>query len=134
MPVNVRMEIHGVQQVIRALSRLTLKLNDGVDAAMMDIAQQTLDLATYYAPVDTGLMRSTGRIEKVKVGPKFIFWKGGTEYRVVFGSSAAYYTIYVHEDLTKYHQEPTQSKFLERAVREVSNSIPTTLAKYVRFL
>ena len=78
-------------------------------------------------PVDTGLLRSTGRVDDAVI-------EGGS-VRVDLG----YYTnyaIFVHEDLTKHHVWPTKAKFLEdpinRAMPEFEQLVAKRAEHYIR--
>lgn len=71
-----------------------------------DLAEQVLERALYYCPVDTGYLRSTGHIEENENG----------SCSVVFDCP---YAWYVHEFTWREHDFPTRSHFLIQAVYEI---------------
>ena len=71
-----------------------------------ELAEQVLERALYYCPVDTGYLRSTGRIEENENG----------SCSVVFDCP---YAWYVHEFTWREHDFPTRSHFLIQAVYEI---------------
>lgn len=71
-----------------------------------ELAEQVLERALYYCPVDTGYLRSTGHIEENENG----------SCSVVFDCP---YAWYVHEFTWREHDFPTRSHFLIQAVYEI---------------
>ena len=71
-----------------------------------ELAEQVLERALYYCPVDTGYLRSTGHIEENENG----------SCSVVFDCP---YAWYVHEFTWMEHDFPTRSHFLIQAVYEI---------------
>lgn len=71
-----------------------------------ELAEQVLERALYYCPVDTGYLRSTGHIEENENG----------SCSVVFDCP---YAWYVHEFTWREHEFPTRSHFLIQAVYEI---------------
>lgn len=78
----------------------------GLNVQSLKIALEILDRAQTKVPVDTGFLKSTGRIEQIKDG-----------YKVVYDAS---YAIYVHE-IDYYKHKNGKSRFLEEAYYEVIN-------------
>jgi len=78
------------------------------------------------APVDTGIMRSTGRIVKIlsQTGPRI---------EVQFGGGAAKaYTIRQHEDITLRHKSGKSAKFLEIPAQTIGKMLPGIVAKDIK--
>lgn len=104
--------ITGVEATAAALGAARLLFRKAALEATQQVAQAVYDLSQYYVPVDTGALKASGRIE----------WTAnrfGGEGRVTYGGYIdVYYALYVHEDVTKQHADPTCAKFLERAVAE----------------
>jgi len=75
----------------------------GVKKATKYLLNKTLEVT----PVDTGNLRESGQTYFIGTGFK-------TKGIVYFDESIAPYAIFVHEDLTKYHEPPTMAKFLQR--------------------
>ena len=71
-----------------------------------ELAEQVLERALYYCPVDTGYLRSTGHIEENENG----------SCSVVVDCP---YAWYVHEFTWREHDFPTRSHFLIQAVYEI---------------
>ena len=57
----------------------------------------------------------------------------GFEVRIGYakGDDPAY-ANFVHEDLTKHHDAPTQAKFLQTAADEIAREIPDIIAQQIR--
>ena len=70
------------------------------------IANEVLERAKYYCPVDTGKLKESGHLEPQSDG----------SVDVVFDCE---YAWYVHEDMNKIHAFPTCAKFLTIAVEEI---------------
>lgn len=70
------------------------------------IAQRIFDLSQSYVPVETGYLKSTGKIVKNNIGT----------YSIVY---TAPYGKFVHEIIGNKHEFPTRAKFLEDAGYEV---------------
>ena len=80
----------------------------GLNVQSLKIALKILDRAQTKVPVDTGFLKSTGRVKQIKDG-----------YQVVYDAN---YAIYVHE-IENYKHKNGQAKFLEEAYYEVMNEI-----------
>jgi hypothetical protein len=75
------------------------------------LADEILEVAQYYCPVDKGDLVESGTVVKSNSG------HGGTvEAQVRFRTR---YALFVHEDTTAYHEPPTQAKYLEQAMLDV---------------
>lgn len=81
----------------------------------------TMELAVYYCPVDTGVLRESAYLENISFRGKprveCGFARGGNPH----------YAVIVHEDLEHFHNPPTTAKFLERAVNEDLRNIETRI-------
>ena len=80
-------------------------------------AQRTLSKAVEYAPLATGALRASGRVEI-----------DATSVTLVFGGPTAPYATYVHEITTNIHPIGG-AKFLERAVVEDAQLFIDAMAK-----
>lgn len=67
-------------------------------------------------PVDTKALKESGVIEEVG-GPG-----GDKQYEIGYGGLTAPYALWVHEDLTKYHEPPTQARFVSQAVYDTQSA------------
>ena len=93
LPDNVFIDENGVSALVEGLT------ND-----IYTIALKILDVAQSKVPVDTGFLKSRGRVEKTQSGCSIVY---DTDY-----------AIYVHEDTGVRHKIGT-SKFLSEAYEEV---------------
>lgn len=94
-----------------------------VPEAMNNEAKGTMELARdTYCPIDTGALRSTGRVTG--------FTQDKPDGAIEFGDNGVTnpktgkevdYALYVHEILAR-HESPTQWKYLERAIRDREGS------------
>lgn len=90
------------------------KVPGALGRALYEFAQtHVMAVAKDRTPVEYGTLRDSGLVEHPKTSG------GTTSVTVGFGSAAAHYAIYVHEDLTAHH-DVGQAKFLESAINEAS--------------
>ena len=81
----------------------------GLTIRSLKIALAILDRAQTKVPVDTGFLKSTGRVKQIKDG-----------FEVVYDAD---YAIYVHEDIDAKHPNGGQAKYLEEAYYEVMSEV-----------
>ena len=79
------------------------------DAIYKFIADQIFEVSQRLVPVDTGYLKSSGKVVKNSIGT----------YSVIY---TAPYAVYVHEIIDNQHKFPTQAKFLEDAAWTVLSS------------
>lgn len=81
-------------------------------------------------PVDTGALRSSGHVERPEVQGD------SASVEMAYGGPAAPYALYVHEDLSKYHQAPTKAKFLEEPtlahLPDLKDAITASFSRAIR--
>jgi hypothetical protein len=85
--------------------------SDVLPEVMKEAIDPTMDLSDHYAPKDTRTM----------VNSRYNEVRGRANPHVEVGynrNGEAPYTIFVHEMPQFYHEPPTQSKFLQRAIDE----------------
>jgi hypothetical protein len=113
--INISAQFDGIEtnflKVINAIKGIT-------PAALLEILEPVLEQATIYTPVKTGALRASGYLEVMQTSGSVIsaeigFGRGGEPS----------YTVFVHEDMTKYHVPPTQAKFLQTAVDDILPNI-----------
>ena len=97
-----------LEHTIRYLGSLEKREN------MHSALEIVLEEAQKNCPVDTGKLRDSGKITD-----------SGTDYKIVFDTD---YAIYVHEDLTKHHDNG-EAKFLEKAWRRKRDEFLKELMK-----
>lgn len=81
----------------------------GLTMRSLKIALEILDRAQAKVPVDTGFLKSTGKVVQVEDG-----------FEVRYDAD---YAIYVHENLEAQHPRGGQAKFLEDAFYEVMSEV-----------
>lgn len=81
----------------------------GLTMRSLKIALEILDRAQAKVPVDTGFLKSTGKVVQVEDG-----------FEVRYDAD---YAIYVHENLEAQHPNGGQAKFLEDAFYEVMSEV-----------
>lgn len=100
--------VSSVHKIVgRHKSELGIRLADAMEKCGGVIGRK----GDYYCPKDTLALVNSRQIIVTGAGLN-------TVVQVTYGSEEAYYALWVHEDLDKYHEPPTQAKWLERAVRE----------------
>ena len=117
--------VTGLESVIRAATAASGLTKRTIAEGLHKCAEVILKKSQEYVPVDTGLLKASGRIEVTGVGMN-------AKSRVAYGSDAAYYAMYVHENLTAYHEPPTCAKFLERAVREMRGTCTNLMKRSLK--
>jgi hypothetical protein len=87
-----------------------LAIRDAMQKALEQIILEVYKESQILVPVKTGALKASGRITKATEA----FENGIYDVNVEYGNDTDVdYAVYVHEDLTKFHQAPTQAKFLE---------------------
>ena len=81
----------------------------GITMRSLKIALEILDRAQAKVPVDTGFLKSTGKVVQVEDG-----------FEVRYDAD---YAIYVHENIEAQHPRGGQAKFLEEAFYEVMSEV-----------
>ena len=112
--IEIRTQFDGIEanlaKVINAIKGITPDV-------LLEILEPVLEQAQIYAPVKTGAFRNSGYLEVMQKGNVF-------EAEIGFGRGGEpTYTVFVHEDMTKYHVPPTQAKFLQTAVDDILPNI-----------
>lgn len=109
-------------QVAGLINKLDLVINSikGLTPeVLLEILEPVLEQSQIYCPVKTGALKNSSYLEVMQQG------SGGTiSAEIGYGRGGVpHYTIFVHEDMEKFHVPPTQAKFLERAVDEILPNI-----------
>lgn len=118
-----RAVVTGVDRVLSALRTKVANTGINIDEGLRKCAGVVLRKSYQYVPVETGALKASGRISDN--GKKGF----ATQVKVEYGGPGAFYALYVHEDLTKFHEPPTCAKFLERAVRETRGTCAAILKR-----
>jgi len=159
---KTRVEVTGVQALLRAFERVEKGVQMTVREALMEVGNRILARAIELCPMDTGALRASGRVEVWDIGNHWTTLR----LEVVFGGRVGWrppvqaagrthwtkdpnftgaetlegkvvtYAIYVHErtDAVKWTTPGTGPKFLERAVREILPQVGQIVGRRVEML
>lgn len=94
------------------------------EEATKEGAQLVYEESQLLVPVDTEKLKKSGKVEKRKTTLGF-----KTSWLVTYDTD---YAIYVHEDLSVYHDPPTTAKFLEIPLRNNQKLITKLVAARVQ--
>lgn len=109
------MPVTGYREWKQQMADFRRRVADIADARVRQLAEWCLGVSTLLVPVDTGLLRSTGKTH---------YQGAGLKLAATISYEGTDYGLYVHEDLTKNHKWPTQAKFLEEAIKRTFNDPP----------
>jgi len=85
--------------------------------ATIEALEPTFQLSQVYVPVKTGKLKASGYLRKVGIGKN-------ARAAIGYGlHNSPHYALIVHERTDIPHRDPTQAKFLERAIDEDSQNI-----------
>jgi hypothetical protein len=114
MPEPLSFEVHTDfnERLVWLLQRVDVALVGAIGRE----SERLMTMAKMLTPVDTGALRSSGRVE----GPINVSSHGAT-FVLAYGGVALDYALRVHEDLQMHH-DVGQAKFLETPVREETGS------------
>lgn len=113
--------IFGVETALRAMHWKATRDGVNIAIALDKCAHILLEKSRELVPVETGALRVSGRV--VSSGAGFAARS--------YVSYDTPYAVYVHEDLTKYHEPPTQARFLADAVKKVRGAMTVCLARQI---
>lgn len=114
--------VTGVENVLRAIGKLKKDTGPKIEDGLTKCGEIILKKSQKYVPRETGALAETGHIEVTGKGL-------GARVKVVYGGEEAPYALFVHEDLSKYHEPPTCAQFLTRSVRESRGNCAKTLQR-----
>jgi len=127
----MEIEILGLTELEEKLSNLEEKLSEALDDALDEIAEKIRDDAEGFAPVDTGALRKTIRIEK----------KGKLKVSVVAGGGGVInpktgrevdYASYVEFGTSRMSPQPYMQPALEKNMNEISKIIKRKILEAIR--
>ena len=111
--MNFVCTIVGIPETIKRLKRYREAGEIAAENAAIEAANLILEESLKLCPIDTGYLRSTGKI---------VVQGSGYGIQVTVGYSADY-AVYVHENLEAYHNPPTQAQFLSEVLRRYRGDI-----------
>ncbi len=107
--------ISGFDNVLRNLNKEVMSIKGRSRAGMHEVALTIKNTALPLTPHDTGNLRGSWFSNVIQQGDNI-----GVE--VGFGEGATY-AVFVHERTELHHDPPTQSKFLEEALKRNEKKI-----------
>lgn len=111
----------GIEKLIARFRGMPHKYGTGFERGLVKGALLIQASAVKQTPIDLGPLRGSYAGSPRKTGKGF-----DTSVEVACGT---YYAIYVHENLTAYHNPGTNAKFLEKPARELSPTVKAIVAK-----
>jgi hypothetical protein len=105
-------------------------VNKVAQVAINKVMGTIFERSQQLVPVDTGALKASGQLNTRK--PTFATTGAGAE--IIYGDDIVDYAIYVHEDLSKEHAAPTQSKFLEIPALENEKDLVAEIQKNISLL
>ena len=141
MPIRIT----GLEGVLKANGKAKQKMKKTVSETLVQCANILLRKSQKLVPVDTGALKSTGRVEvNEKAGlaaEAKVVYGGGLKVKLPgFGggvltpdaiTKVVGYAFVVHERLEVYHAPPTQARFLADAVPAVRGTISSVAKRNV---
>lgn len=118
---NIDVHIH-VDKAHLGYERLA-DITDDVAKVVHEHAREVLKQSLMLAPIDTGRMRSSAKINRFSVGARDI------SVSITYDTE---YAIFVHEMLELKHAAPTQAKFLEQPLRASSDDLVSEIRKLIQ--
>lgn len=115
-------EIDGNREIAAALKKYGTDAYLSFAKNLYREGEELIAEAKPITPIDKGTLRNSGYVEDPVLEPTQITVLAG------FGGAAQGYAIYVHEDLSKYHNPPTQAKFLEDTLLQRSKGMTERIA------
>lgn len=118
------------RQAMRNIENNLARVVSAIEEATPDAIEFALDPIFFRSqelvPVDTGELKDSGFVfvEKRASGAR-----GEVGYAP---GGRPFYAVFVHENLEIRHESPTQAKYLEQAVDELSGDIPARIREHLR--
>jgi hypothetical protein len=117
----VKTSVKGASEMIANLKKIAQRFPDRVGAAMYQEGQVEMTESKKRCPVETGVLRASGRVsEPIHEGKQI-------SVILSYGGAANDYAIPQHERLD-YHHKVGQAKFLESVLNESRSSMSARIA------
>ncbi len=97
----------GLSQLSSMYARVGTGGRQALSQAVFMEAQSVLNESKKIVPVDTGVLKNSGKVEKPTIR------EAGVSVEVTYGGAAAPYALIVHEDLNARHAPGKSAKYLE---------------------
>jgi hypothetical protein len=109
--MSITIQVKGLSALQLAFDMVRFRYNRGYKVGLQKAGEFLLQESLKITPIDTGFLRSTGSVSIRGDGFR-------AKADIGFG---AYYAVWVHEDLTKYHAPPTTAKFITIPMNDKKN-------------
>lgn len=109
--MRVSMTLRGLDQIAKIADRASLTVRPALAKAVFAEANSVLNESKKIVPVDTGALKSSGRVEPPQITG------GGVSVQITYGGAAAPYALIVHEDPDARHKSGKSYKYLEIPAR-----------------
>lgn len=117
----ITIDIQGIPELAQALQRIAVQAERAFVQALQEEAERILEASQPLVPVDTGLLVSTGLVERLHDGATMSYG----------GKGLAPYAAVVEFDTTMRHPNGGQSHFLQQPFFEATADMPQRLAPAV---
>ena len=114
----------GLNEMLSTLRKIAEKFPDKVAEAIYQEAQIEMTESKRRVPVDTGVLRASGRVAELERKGRHI------SVTLSYGGAAEAYAIVQHERLDYFHKHG-QAKFLESVLNESRPHMAARIAKRI---
>jgi len=122
MKKTMSVDLYGADDLLEKFARMGRDSTAVIGRLLYFYANDVFNRSQYLVPVDTGALRSSGRVEAP------VLEGFAVVVSIKYGGAAAPYALWVHEvpppedanpgERTAYHLPPTQWKYLEQPLLE----------------
>jgi hypothetical protein len=120
------LELNGLPQLTQAFQRLAAQVQQALVLAVQAEAERILDESIPLVPVDTGLLVSSGMVERQSAGADIRYG----------GHGLAPYALIVHESIEMNHPNGGQHHYLSApflaATGDMAQRLATDMASHLR--
>ena len=119
---GVKITIKGLNRLIKKLNSLGSDANREISPALFQEAEEIMGRSKSLVPVDTGVLRSSGHVQRPEVD------RNGVRVTLGYGGPAEAYALAVHENLRARHPVG-QAKYLEQPLLEALPEVKRAVGK-----
>lgn len=117
--MKLEIDLTGYEKLLNTLSTTEVEtLLDAIELEIEDTAALVFSESQLEVPVDTGLLKSTGKIQPIQRNDD------GIETAITYTTD---YALWVHERLEIRHKPPTKAKYLEDPMKRHSGFFAASL-------
>jgi hypothetical protein len=135
---TMSIDLYGSEDLLEKFARMGRDSTAVVGRVLYNYANDVFNRSQYLVPVDTGALRSSGRVEAP------VLEGFAVVVSIKYGGAAAPYALWVHEvpppeeaasgERTAYHLPPTQWKYLEQPLLDTIEDFKVEFRKTVERL